>query len=65
MKQASFTATFDYLDKATVSYTYYALRQLPFCVLMDISITAKKDINHHRRKCDGSAGCPQGRSELL
>src|SRR5258708_34000924 len=26
MKNASFTTTFDYADKATVSYTYYALR---------------------------------------
>jgi protein-glucosylgalactosylhydroxylysine glucosidase len=45
MKQASFTTTFDYGDKATVSYTYYSLRQLPFTVLMDVTVTAKKDIN--------------------
>ena len=45
MREASFTASFDYRDLATVSYTYYALRQLPYCVLMDISVTAKKDIN--------------------
>ncbi|MDP4212255.1 MAG: glycoside hydrolase family 65 protein [Bacteroidota bacterium] len=44
MRHASFTCSFNYLDKATVSYTYYALRQLPFTVLMDISVTAKKDI---------------------
>ena len=44
MKQASFTTSFDYGDKASVSYTYYSLRHLPFTVLMDISITAKKDI---------------------
>src|SRR6187551_2465364 len=44
MRRASFTATFDYLDKASISYTYYSLRHLPFTVLMDISITAKKDI---------------------
>lgn len=44
MQQASFTASFDYGDKATVSYTYYSLRQLPFTVLMDVSVTAKKDI---------------------
>src|SRR4029078_8099700 len=43
--RASFTATFDYLDKASISYTYYSLRHLPFTVLMDISITAKKDIS--------------------
>jgi protein-glucosylgalactosylhydroxylysine glucosidase len=45
MHHASFTTTFDYGDKATISYTYYSLRHLPFTVLMDISITAKKDIN--------------------
>lgn len=45
MRKASFTASFDYADKATVSYTYYSLRHLPFTVLMDIAITAKKDIN--------------------
>ncbi len=45
MHGASFTTTFDYGDKATVNYTYYALRQLPFTVLMDVTITAKKDIS--------------------
>src|SRR5450631_1611831 len=40
MHHASFTSSFDYQDKATVSYTYYSLRHLPFTVLMDISITA-------------------------
>ena len=44
MRHAAFTTSFDYGEKATVSYTYYSLRQLPFTVLMDISITAKKDI---------------------
>ena len=45
MHHASFTTSFDYADKAIVSYTYYSLRQLPFSVLMDISITARKDIS--------------------
>jgi trehalose/maltose hydrolase-like predicted phosphorylase len=44
MHSASFTTSFDYGDKATVRYTYYSLRHLPFTVLMDVSITAKKDI---------------------
>jgi trehalose/maltose hydrolase-like predicted phosphorylase len=44
MRHASFTTSFDYAGKATVSGTYYSLRQLPYTVLMDISITAKKDI---------------------
>ncbi|HVV56544.1 MAG TPA: hypothetical protein VHC47_14520, partial [Mucilaginibacter sp.] len=45
MKRAAFTTTFDYGDEASVKYTYYSLRQLPFTVLMDISITAKKPIS--------------------
>src|SRR6185437_9576672 len=44
MKHANFTTTFDYLDKATVSYTYFALRNLPYTVLVDVTITAKKDL---------------------
>jgi trehalose/maltose hydrolase-like predicted phosphorylase len=44
MKHANFTTTFDYQDKATVSYTYYALRNLPYTVLVDVTIKAKKDI---------------------
>lgn len=44
MRGASFTTTFDYGDKASVSYTYYSLRHLPFTVLMDVTVTAKKDI---------------------
>ena len=43
MHLASFTTSFDYKDIAAISYTYYALRQLPYSVLMDISITPKKD----------------------
>jgi len=45
MQHASFTTSFDFTDKASVSYTYYSLRHLPFTVLMDISVTAKKDID--------------------
>lgn len=44
MKKASFTCSFDYSEKATITYSYYSLRQLPFTVLMDVSITAKKDL---------------------
>lgn len=44
MHHASFTTSFSYEDKATVTYTYYSLRQLPFTVLMDVSVTAKKDL---------------------
>ncbi len=45
MQKASFTTSFDHGDKATISYTYYSLRQLPFTVLMDVTVTAKKDID--------------------
>jgi trehalose/maltose hydrolase-like predicted phosphorylase len=44
MKNANLTTTFDYQDKATISYTYYALRNLPYTVLVDVTISAKKDI---------------------
>ena len=45
MRGASFTTSFDVSDKAFVSYTYYSLRHLPFTVLMDITVTPKKDIS--------------------
>jgi protein-glucosylgalactosylhydroxylysine glucosidase len=44
MRNGSFTTTFNDGDKATVTYTYYALRQLPYTVLLDVSVTAKKDL---------------------
>jgi protein-glucosylgalactosylhydroxylysine glucosidase len=44
MKNACLTTTFDYQDKATVSYTWYSLRQLPYTALVDVTITARKDI---------------------
>ncbi len=44
MKHAGMTTTFDYGDKASVSYTHYALRHLPYCGLATVSITPKKDI---------------------
>ena len=44
MHSAAFTSSFDYQDQASVIYTYYSLRQLPFCALMEIKVTAKKDL---------------------
>ena len=44
MQKASFTTSFDYGEAATVTYTYYSLRHLPFTVLMDVNISARKDI---------------------
>ncbi|MCJ8164580.1 glycoside hydrolase family 65 protein [Pontibacter sp. E15-1] len=45
MREATFTTTFDYGPDATVSYTYYALRHLPFTVLMNVTVQAKKAIS--------------------
>lgn len=45
MQSAAFTTSFDYEEKASVKYTYYSLRQLPFCVLMEVTVTAKQNIN--------------------
>ena len=44
LQNATFTCSFVYQDKAKISYSYMALRQLPYCVLMDISIIPLKDI---------------------
>lgn len=44
MKHANLNTTFDYQDKAIISYTYYALRNLPYTVLVDVRIIAKKNI---------------------
>ena len=44
MRHAAFTTSFNYGNKATVEYTYYSLRHLPYTVLSNISIKAKKDI---------------------
>ena len=44
MRQGAFTTTFDYLDKATITTTYYALRHLPYTVLLDVRIVAHKEL---------------------
>jgi len=44
MRSGAFRASFDMGDKASVEYTYYALRHLPFTVLMDVTVKAKKDL---------------------
>lgn len=45
MKHANLANSFDYGDKASVSYTYYSLRHLPYTALVDVTITAKTDID--------------------
>ncbi|MES1223124.1 MAG: glycoside hydrolase family 65 protein, partial [Bacteroidota bacterium] len=44
MKHAAFSSLFDYKDAAAISYSYYALRHLPYCGMIDVTITPKKDI---------------------
>lgn len=44
MRNGSFRGSFEVEDKASVEYTYYSLRHLPFTVLMDVTIRAKKDL---------------------
>lgn len=44
LKHANLTTQFDYGDKAHVSYTWYALRQLPFTTLVDMTVTAAQPI---------------------
>src|SRR6476660_10607493 len=45
MHHASFTTSFDFGEKASVTYTYYSLRHLHFTVLMDVEIKAQQDIS--------------------
>ncbi|MDR3711770.1 MAG: glycoside hydrolase family 65 protein [Puia sp.] len=44
MRHASLTTSFDYEDKARIRYTWYALRDLPYTALVEVTITARKDI---------------------
>jgi kojibiose hydrolase len=44
MKEASFTTSFDYKNKAQISYTIYALRQLAFTGMITVKIKALKSI---------------------
>jgi hypothetical protein len=65
MRHASFTTSFNYGDKARSPTPIIRLRQLPFTVLMDVTITAKKDLTLGSCQCNGSAGCPERSTELL
>jgi trehalose/maltose hydrolase-like predicted phosphorylase len=44
MKEASLTTRFSFKNKLDVSYTFYALRNLPYVVLNDVIIEAKKEV---------------------
>ncbi|MGB3607566.1 glycosyl hydrolase family 95 catalytic domain-containing protein [Psychroserpens sp.] len=45
LKEAGFKTTFDFKDKAKISYTIYALRNVPYAVYIDVSVEALKDIS--------------------
>ena len=45
MKEASFTTTFNYKNKLDITYTYYALRNLPYVVMSNVSIEASKEVD--------------------
>lgn len=44
MKEAKFTTSFTFKDKALISYTLYALRNVPYAGYIDVSIIAKENI---------------------
>lgn len=55
MKEAKFTTSFTFKDKANVSYTLYALRNVPYAGYIDVSITGKDNI---RAKVTGKIETP-------
>jgi len=44
MKEAGFTTSFKFKDKALITYTIYALRNIPYSGYIDISVNANTDI---------------------
>lgn len=44
MKKAMFTASFDFKDKVHFTYSYVALRQLPYTALVNVTIKAKRNV---------------------
>jgi trehalose/maltose hydrolase-like predicted phosphorylase len=45
MKKAELTTSFTFKDKAKVSYVTYALRSMPYAGLVDVHVTALKEIS--------------------
>lgn len=45
MRYGVFSASFDYKNELHVEYNYCALRHLPYSVLLDVKLTAKKNIS--------------------
>ncbi len=56
MKNAAFTTTFTFKDKAQISYTIYALRNVQYAGYVDINVTAMKKI---RLKTTGIISTPE------
>jgi trehalose/maltose hydrolase-like predicted phosphorylase len=44
MRHANLTTSFDFENKASISYSWYSLRHLPYTALIDVTIVAKQDI---------------------
>ncbi len=44
-KNGAFSVDFIYKNKAKISYSYYALRHLPYCILLDFKIIPLKNIS--------------------
>ena len=44
MKAGSFTTSFKFKDKATISYTFYALRNVPYSSYIDIKVEALQSL---------------------
>ncbi|MFH7002135.1 glycosyl hydrolase family 95 catalytic domain-containing protein [Flavobacterium bizetiae] len=45
MSNGAFTGSFQFKDFASVTYSYYALRHLPHCVMMVVNINTQKDVD--------------------
>ena len=45
MKEAAFTTTFNFKDKAKISYTIYALRNVQYTGYIDFKVEARENIN--------------------
>ncbi|MFI2742573.1 glycosyl hydrolase family 95 catalytic domain-containing protein [Zhouia sp. PK063] len=45
MKNGAFVTSFDFENKATIIYTIYALRNVPYAGYIDVEITPKKNID--------------------
>ena len=44
MQEAAFTTSFDFKDKATITYTLYALRNVPYTGYIDVRVDARQPI---------------------